>query len=189
MSRRIGGRAAGEGAYPEGRGAWNAEAPRRSWFRRSVRFVAEPFRVQASEVGEGWAFIEALWRGIRFNRRRTRPIRLDTDGRFDTIVMARDALVTQAEIERQLDNRRRETRGNAIAYLLGGAAVLAFWLYEIATQGISGINPLDVALFLAVVGCLFALAFHNAFLNWQVRTRRLGSVRQFFSTEESWWPR
>lgn len=189
MSRRIGRRAAGEGAYPNGLGDRREGVPRRSWFRRTARFVAEPFRVQASEVGEGWAIIEELWHAIRLRRHRTRPIRLDAEGRFDTTAMAWDALVTQAEIERQLDNRRRETRKNAAGYLLGGISVLAFWLYEIATKGIPGMNPLDVALFLAAVASLFALAFHNAFVNWQVRTRRLGSVRQFFTTEETWWPR
>jgi hypothetical protein len=37
-------------------------------------------------------------------------------------------------------------------------------------------------------GLFRLLAFHNALVNWQIRTLRLGSWREFLNTNESWWP-
>jgi hypothetical protein len=186
--RSDGHRASGEGGFAH-EAVRDARPRRRSWFRRTAGFVAEPFRVHASEVGEGWAFIGALWQAIRTPRARTRVIRLDQAGRFDTAAMASDALVSESEIELRLDNRQRETRWQAKIYLLGGVCALAVWFYEIVTQGITGMNPIDVVWFLLVVCLLLSFAFFNAFVNWQIRTRRLGTVLQFFMAEESWWPR
>lgn len=183
-----GDRASGEGGCPH-EAVRDVRPRRRSWFRRSAGFVAEPFRVHASEVGEGWAFIGTLWQAIRMPRAQTRLIRLDEAGRFDTAAMASDALVSESEIKLRLDNRQRETSWQAKIYLLGGVCALAAWFYEIVTHGITGMNPIDVVWFLLAVCLLLSFAFFNAFVNWQIRTRRLGTVLQFFMAEESWWPR
>jgi hypothetical protein len=34
----------------------------------------------------------------------------------------------------------------------------------------------------------FLLAFKNAWLNWQLRTRRFGSAMEYLTTAEHFWP-
>ena len=41
---------------------------------------------------------------------------------------------------------------------------------------------------LTICTAMFLSAFYNALVNWQIRTRRLGTVLEFLRTEESWWP-
>jgi hypothetical protein len=40
----------------------------------------------------------------------------------------------------------------------------------------------------AICSCFFLLAFYHALVNWQIRTRRLGTAREFLHADESWWP-
>ena len=41
---------------------------------------------------------------------------------------------------------------------------------------------------LAICTAFFLSAFYNALINWQIRTLRLGTAREFLRAEESWWP-
>ena len=40
----------------------------------------------------------------------------------------------------------------------------------------------------AICCCFFLMAFYNALINWQVRTRRLGTAREFLDADETWRP-
>lgn len=158
-------------------------------FRRGVRFLMGPDGIiPQREIREGGTLIRSLVEDIRFQRATRRRIRLNEHGSFDLQAMAFDAALPVQEIERRLANRQIVTARNTKLYLGLGSILLVFWGIEILNRGALVGTALNTVLFLAVIACLFLSAFANAFINWQVRTRRLGRVGEFISLEGSWWP-
>ena len=157
-------------------------------FWRGAHFIAAPYVSAGKDIRQGGLFIGDLWRVIRLRRKASRKIRLYSDKSFDILAMAFDANVAPAEIERRLFNRRIQTRRNTFSYLICGIILLAVWAWEISLKESTTISMLDMMGFLVVAGCFFIAAFFNALINWQVRTRRLGSVGEFLRLEASWWP-
>jgi hypothetical protein len=96
-------------------------------------------------------------------------------------------LVSVEAIPAQLANRRRETARAAWCFLAGAVGSLVVWFVETITTP-SYARLAYVAGLLLVCGAFALSAFYNALVNWQVRTLRLGTAREFLSTDESWWP-
>lgn len=152
-------------------------------------FLSPRKELAADQIRDGAQFIDDLAKGFRSGRGGRKRIRLDGDGRFDIAGMAGDAGCSTHEIERRLENRRRETARNAKVYLALGIALLVAWLGQTLRLSMGKGSVLHDVMFLLVLGCFFFLAFNYSFINWQVRTRRLGTVLDFLKTDESWWPR
>lgn len=158
-------------------------------FRRGVRFLMGPGGIVAQrEIREGGHLIGGLIEEIRTRRVSRRRIRLNEDGSFDLEAMAFDAALPVHEIERRLANRQIQTARNAKLYLGLGTILLMIWAAEILGRGAIVETAVDMLLFLAVIVCLYLSAFSNAFIYWQVRTRRLGGIGAFLALESSWWP-
>ena len=114
-------------------------------------------------------------------------IRVEEDHGLDLAAIAFLSGTSEAEIQRQLANRRRQSAMAAYTYLLGGAGFFVAWVYVALLQP----GYVSLAYVLGLVGfcsVFFLAAFYNAMVNWQVRTRRLGSAREFLATEDRWWP-
>jgi hypothetical protein len=61
------------------------------------------------------------------------------------------------------------------------------WIWQASET--SAYTRLPYVVVLLLICGLFCLsAFHNALVNWQCRTERLGTWREFLSTDDSWWP-
>jgi hypothetical protein len=99
----------------------------------------------------------------------------------------RSSPASRTEIERQLCNRRRQTAVSTYCYLAGGAGFLALWTCEALLEPTYASLPYIVAL-IGLCGVFFLSAFYNALVNWQARTLRLGTAREFLATDDSWWP-
>jgi hypothetical protein len=111
----------------------------------------------------------------------------DDERRFDLVAMALQAGVTVEAIRVQLANRGRQTARAVWCYLAGGVGFLVFWLVEaISTPACTRLSY--VAGLLLICAAFFLSAFYNALVNWQLRTLRLGSAREFLCTNERWWP-
>ena len=95
--------------------------------------------------------------------------------------------VNQVGVEDMLYKRRRQTARATFTYLGGGLGFLGLWIYE-ALLSPSYASLGYVAALLAVCAVFFLCAFHNALVNWQARTRRLGTAREFLNARETWWP-
>jgi hypothetical protein len=161
----------------------------RGLFRRGARFLTGPGGVfPKREIRKGWATIGALREEIQVRRAGRRKIRLREDGTFDLEAMAFDAGVKIYEIERRMANRQILTARNTKIYLGLGSGLLAFWAYVVICGGAMMASTIRMVAFLAVILCIYVAAFANAFNNWQIRVRRLGSVDEFIRLEGSWWP-
>ncbi len=160
-------------------------------FRRGLAFIFSPRGyVPVKDIREGGAVIWELIARLRAGKaKRRRQIRFDETGHFDIAAMAFDAACAPAEIERRLKNRQAQTRHWTLGYLVMGSGLLIFWAAEGTLFSWWSVSLLQSLLFLAVVGCIFLLAFYQALVNWQIRSRRLGSVRELLLTNDSWWPK
>jgi hypothetical protein len=162
----------------------------RGIFRRGARFLVGPGGLVAwNEIGDGARLIRSLVEDIKSARAARRKIRFNEDGTFDLVAMAFDASLPLSEIERRLDNRQIQTARNTMLYLGLGVFLLAIWVMAILLHGAIVATGINTLVFLGVILIIFVLSFTNAFNNWQVRTRRLGTLREFVHFDGSWWPR
>jgi hypothetical protein len=114
-------------------------------------------------------------------------VRVHDDRSLDLQAMAFNAGVSVAGIQMLLANRRRQTARAVLCYAAGAAGFLGLWLWQ--ALSIPAYTRLPYVIVLLMICGLFCLcAFYNALVNWQTRTLRLGTWREFLSTEESWWP-
>jgi len=139
------------------------------------------------QVAQGAQVIGRLTNIIRAGPQRDPRIQVEEDHGLDLAAIAFLSETSEAEIMRQLANRRRQSATAAYTYLVGGAGFFVAWVYVALLQP----SYVSLTYVLGLVGfctALFLAAFYNALVNWQVRTRRLGSAREFLATEDSWWP-
>ncbi len=140
------------------------------------------------QIADNAGTIKALIGDIR-RRPEPDPRVVIADNRtLDVSAMAWGAQVSPAEIERQLGNRKRQTVRATFLHLFGAGLFLALAFYHaIATLPV--FPTLSYLLTMVAICCCFcSMAFHNALVNWQIRTRRLGSAREFLNADETWWP-
>jgi hypothetical protein len=139
------------------------------------------------QVAEGAQTIGRLVDVIKAGPQADPRIRVADDRALDLAATAFLAGASRTEIERQLCNRRRQTAVSTYCYLAGGAGFLALWTCEALLEPTYARLPYIVAL-IGLCGVFFLSAFYNALVNWQARTLRLGTAREFLATDDSWWP-
>ncbi len=113
---------------------------------------------------------------------------MSVDRQLDVTEMAIAAGVTVDAVEYRLEFRLKQTKQAVYCYM--GAATLLWvgWFYEAFTAPRAYAHLLAVIGLVAVTSCFALGAFYNALVNWQIRTRRLGTAREFLATTETWWP-
>lgn len=139
------------------------------------------------QVVEGGRTIGRLAAIIRSGPGPDPRIRVAKDHSLDLAAIAFLGGISEIEVRRQLANRRRQSAVATYCYLAGGTGFLLAWLYEalLTPQYASLAYVLGL---IGVCGVFFLSAFYNALINWQARTLRLGTAREFLFTEDSWWP-
>jgi hypothetical protein len=138
-------------------------------------------------IAAGASVIGNLTDRIRWGPGRDSRVRVHADRALDLQTMAFNAGVSIAGIEMMLANRRRQTARAVLCYAAGAAGFLGLWLWQALSTPAYTRLPY-VIVFLMICGLFCLSAFYNALVNWQIRTLRLGTWREFLSTEESWWP-
>lgn len=64
----------------------------------------------------------------------------------------------------------------------------ALWHFE-ALRSPANFTSLGYILALVGICTVFSVvAFHSAMIDWQIRTQRPGTAREFVITRDSWWP-
>ena len=110
------------------------------------------------------------------------------DRRIDPERMAVALNVSVAEVERRLAIRRRTTARAVYLYMSTGSAFLVVWLYKIVGMPDTYSDWLYVAGLLSMCTAFALAAVYNCMVNWQIRSRYLGSFTEFLVTQDTWWP-
>ncbi len=144
--------------------------------------------IGVEQIAENARLIRRLAQTIRNGPGPDPMVWVKPDRTLDVAVMSWEAQVPVAEIERLLANRRRQSRQATWSYLAGGTVFVVLGFIHAASL-LPALPTLLYALSTAAICCCFFLmAFYNALINWQVRTRRLGTAREFLDTDETWRP-
>lgn len=161
---------------------------RRLW--RGVRFVVggPVATIGVREIKQGAGLIRSLADVLRTGSQPDRRLRARVDGTLDVAATAFSHGLTVAELERRLKARRRQTaRAAYLAFALGWG-LLALWLWQALDTPWSYARVASAVEFLPFCAAFFLVAFRNAWLNWQLRVRRLGSAADYLRTSEPFWP-
>lgn len=166
------------------------ESAGRGRVRRKLRFWFGSPNAAAGipQIRQNWRAIREMFALIMEGPPTERRLRVGADRHLDVYEMADAMGTTVTAIELQLLARRRQTRLAVYSYSAAGTVLWLAWLYEALTSPSAYARLLTVVGLVAVTSCFALGAFYNALVNWQIRTGRLGSAREFLSTTDSWWP-
>lgn len=165
-------------------------ARRRSlaWRALGLALTAPVACFGARHIAQNASYIGRLWSAIRAGPQGDRRILHDEQRYLNLEAMASMGQLDVLEIERQLANRRRQTKRAVFLHLTAGSGFLGAWLVKALTTPAAYVSLPYVLGLLLFCGLFFLMAFYNALVNWQIRTGRLGTASEFLHAEETWWP-
>lgn len=148
----------------------------------------------------GWAGTKSIWRGTSLIGDLSRTIRakqtsarervfVDDDRRLDLQATASSSGMSVPQLQERLAARRRQTA--LIAYAMFSLA----WLFLIAWIRSALASPFTISRvmlaldFLPFCALFFLIAFYNALVNFQIRTGRRASWREYLASDERFLPR
>jgi hypothetical protein len=162
---------------------------RRNW--RRAKFVAGgPIaNVGFQEISEGQRFVGGLWGLLRRGAPADTRLKTDRDGSFDLLATAFSYGMSVEALVERLRFRQGQTARAAYAMFGLGSVSLVLWIYGALHMRMSSARLFSALEFLPFCTLFFLLAFKSAWMNWQLRTRRLGSPVAFLTTTEPFLPR
>ncbi len=165
--------------------------PVRSWIWRGTKLVlgaplsAFPLR----QVIRNGRQIGSLVSDLRQGPRPPRVVPQHREGKLDKAATAFVCELSEAELDKLLGLRRRQTARMAyFAFGLGWIAVAA-WLLRLLDLDWTGQRLMAALQFAPFCLAFFLTAFKQAHVNWQLRTGLLGSVGDYLRSAEPFWPR
>lgn len=163
--------------------------PRKRGFWRGVRYLLGGLigPVGVDEIAEGASVIRGFAQRIKAGSNGDTRVRIFDDRTLDLETIAANAEMSVTEVRVMLTNRRRQTRRAVTFYVTGAIGFFCLWVWQASATVAYARLPYVVPLVL-ICGLFCLSAFYNALVNWQCRTERLGTWREFLSTDESWWP-
>ena len=131
--------------------------------------------------------IRSLWSVVRATRPEAMRILTKANGEFDVPATAKANQVPVQEVERRLQVTLWRSGWTARICLATAAGALGGWIALVVTGAWPG--GLQAAVLVVLLLTLLALkTVENAQRNWQIRRRRMGSMREFVATNDTWWP-
>ena len=165
--------------------------PVRSWIWRGTKLVlgaplsAFPLR----QVIRNGRQIGSLVLDLRQGPRPPRAVPQHREGKLDKAATAFVCELSEAELDKLLSLRRRQTARMAyFAFGLGWIAVAA-WLLRLLYLDWAGQRLMAALQFAPFCLAFFLTAFKQAHVNWQLRTGFLGSAGDYLRSAEPFWPR
>jgi len=143
--------------------------------------------VGVDEITEGASVIHGLAQRIKAGSSGDARVRVFDDRALDLETMAYNAGMSVAEVRVMLVDRRRQTRRAVNFYVTGAIGFFCLWVWQ-ASATVAYTRLPYVVLLVLICGLFCLSAFYNALVNWQCRTERLGTWREFLTTDASWWP-
>ena len=177
------------GNTPEGEGRRKPSFVRRNW--RRAKFVAggPVANVGFQEISEGQRFIGGLLGLLRRGIPADSRLKTDDDGSIDLLATAFSYGISVEALADRLRFRQAQTARAAYAMFGLGSASLLLWLYGALHIRMSSARLFSALEFLPFCALFFLLAFKSAWMNWQLRRRRLGSPVAFLTTTGPFLPR
>jgi len=158
---------------------------------RQTKWIAGgPIRAfPRDEIVENGRLIGTLVEKVRRLPSQDGPFRVYEDRTIDLVATAFLHGIAVGELEELLWRRRRESaRAAYLSFSLGWLSFLA-WLIRAATTPWTSGHLLPVIEYAPFCVIFFLVAFRSALQNYQIRTRRLATAREYLQTPDSFWPK
>jgi hypothetical protein len=134
------------------------------------------------------SFIGALWSLLRSGPRRDARLKTEPGRGFDLQATAFSYGISVKELAARFDARRRQTARLAYATFAMAWLFLLAWIWQALLSPWTATRVSSMVYFLPFCALFFLVAFYNALLNYQMRTGRLATWREYLSTSDRFWP-
>ena len=166
---------------------------RRSFFGKVFRgtgwLAAGPVDwVGTRRIRRSWSFIRDLVSILRRGPTSDNRFKTQGGGAFDVRATAFSYGMSVPELEARLQSRRLQTARIAYAAFTLAWLFLCGWVWHALASPLTAMRVTSALYFLPFCALFFLIAFHNALLNFQIRTGRLASWREYLATTEKFWP-
>jgi hypothetical protein len=168
------------------------EKPRRGVIRRGlgriVNVMLMPVRsFPGREVADGGRLIGRLMDSVKRGRRRADGrFRFHEDGGFDLAASAFLHGISVHELERRLEEKRRQTARIAYVCFALGWVSFGAWIWRAATMPWTVGHVLPALEFAPFCLIFFLAAFQSALRNYQIRRRRAADCWEYLKAEDFW---
>ena len=151
--------------------------------------MATPFAWSgADRIKRGWSLIGDLFGLLRARPARDKRFKTEGKNAFDLQATAFSYGISVHQLEACLAARRLQTARIAYAALVLGALFLAGWIWHALSSPWTATRVTSALYFLPFCAVFFLVAFYNALLNYQIRSGRLASWREYLATPDGFWP-
>lgn len=135
------------------------------------------------------SFIGDLSQAVRTCSQLDPRLHVREHGEIDLLATAFSCGVPVPELERHLAARRQQTARIAYGTFALACVFLLAWVRAALLSPWTASRIMLAIDFLPFVMLFFLIAFHNALLNFQIRTGRAASWREYLMTSEAFLPR
>ena len=162
---------------------------RRAW--RRTKFVAGgPIaNVGLEDISNGARLIGQLTKQVRHGPVLDDRLKADGHGGIDLRATAFSYGISVDELLERMHERRRQTARSAYALFCLGGCFLVVWLWQAMHLPRSAARIMSAVEFLPFCVLFLLVATRSAHTNWQLRTRRLGSLGDYLRTSDPFLPR
>jgi hypothetical protein len=151
--------------------------------------VATPFAWSgANRIKRGWSLIGDLFRLMRAGPAQDKRFKTEGRSAFDLQGTAFSYGIPVRQLEARLAARRLQTARIAYTALALGALFLVGWIWHALSSPWTATRIASALYFLPFCAVFFLVAFYNALLNYQIRSGRLASWREYLATSDGFWP-
>jgi hypothetical protein len=166
---------------------------RRSFFGKIFHgtgwLMAAPFAWSgADRIKRSWSLIGHLFGLLRAGPQRDSRFKTEGLSAFDMQATAFSYGVSVHQLEAMLAARRRQTALIAYAALAFGGLFVVGWIWHALSSPWTATRITSALYFLPFCAVFFLMAFYNALLNFQIRSGRLASWREYLATPAGFWP-
>jgi hypothetical protein len=151
--------------------------------------MATPFAWSgANRIKRGWWLIGDLSELLRARAARDKRVKTAGKSVFDLQATALSYGISVHQLEVRLAARRLQTARMAYAALVLGALFLAGWIWHALFLPWTATRVTSALYFVPFCAVFVLVAFYNALLNFQIRSGRLATWREYLETPDGFWP-
>jgi len=140
-------------------------------------------------VKNGAGYISALWRLLGSRRPIAPGLSLGRGGVIDLAGTATIHGVNVGALDALLREQQTKTYHRAMGALWFDGVLMVLWLTEMLVFHWNGSRLLAALEFVPFWAFLALVGFRNAWMNWQLRNRRIGSAWEFLMQSDTLLPR